>query len=217
MIFINGISWIIKNNAGTVFKKYKTYFDNSKVLHNILFENSIVNNKIKNFGRFNITAQNYCNSVAMAFHDAGISRNSNDKKIDISVIGSGNNGATEDNLAYFKDYVESGRNIARGNLFVYTLPTSPLGEVAIAYKLKGQIQYIGLYKNIISNTLKLVNNMFAANTGKGIIVIITDKTGLLTLFIQNKKISHSILFDKFMSDLSVKEYTVYELVSEFFN
>lgn len=46
------------------------------------------------------------------------------------------------NQEYFRDYVATGRTVGRGNLFIYTLPTSVLGEVAIVLSLTGPCLFI---------------------------------------------------------------------------
>ena len=46
-------------------------------------------------------------------------------------------------MAYFQDYVSGGRKLGRGNLFIYTLPTSPAAEAAIHFGLAGPLLYVG--------------------------------------------------------------------------
>jgi len=52
-------------------------------------------------------------------------------------------GSHQANKEYFRDYVDSGRVLGRGNLFIYTLATSAAAEAAIACGLKGPLQYLG--------------------------------------------------------------------------
>ena len=53
----------------------------------------------------------------------------------IALIGTGSDGSRTENLAYYQDYTEHGRDGGRGQLFVGTLPTTPLCEAAIALSL----------------------------------------------------------------------------------
>jgi 3-oxoacyl-(acyl-carrier-protein) synthase len=55
----------------------------------------------------------------------------------IGILGCGYGGVLRADVEYFRDYVAQGRTIGRGNLFIYTLPTSALSEVAIALGLTG--------------------------------------------------------------------------------
>jgi 3-oxoacyl-(acyl-carrier-protein) synthase len=61
---------------------------------------------------------------------------------EIGLVGAGYEGCVRADQEYFRDYVASGRSLGRGNLFIYTLPTSTLGEVAIALTLTGPTLHI---------------------------------------------------------------------------
>ena len=54
----------------------------------------------------------------------------------------GTDGCRTENLLYFQDYMEHGRCGGRGQLFVGTLPTTPLCEAAIALGLHGPAYYL---------------------------------------------------------------------------
>lgn len=58
-------------------------------------------------------------------------------KSEIGLLGVGLEPTREVNFEYFRDYVAAGRSLARGNLFVYTLPTAALAEASIACGLAG--------------------------------------------------------------------------------
>ena len=79
-----------------------------------------------------------CYGCALALRDAGIDY-SQENKQPIGILGVGFTGSLAANLAYFQDYVDSGRVLARGNLFVYTLPSAALGEAAIHFGLQGPL------------------------------------------------------------------------------
>ncbi|HEX4055318.1 MAG TPA: hypothetical protein VHX86_13725 [Tepidisphaeraceae bacterium] len=61
---------------------------------------------------------------------------------EIGLLCGGSDGCLAANQEYFRDYVASGRSLGRGNLFIYTLPTSVLGEVAIVLSLAGPCLFI---------------------------------------------------------------------------
>ena len=50
-------------------------------------------------------------------------------------------GSEATNRAFFEDYLANGKTLARGNLFIYTLPTSPLAEIAIHLGIRGPLVY----------------------------------------------------------------------------
>lgn len=60
----------------------------------------------------------------------------------IPILGCGNEGSFTENLLYFNDYIEHGRDGGRGQLFVGTLPSTPLCEAAIALNLHGPAFYL---------------------------------------------------------------------------
>lgn len=95
---------------------------------------------VKNFGRFDRSSKFACISVALALKDAGISSEP-DGKMNIGLLGTNQEGAVPANAAYFKDFVDCGRTLGRGNLFIYTLPSSPLAEVSIHFGLQGPLLY----------------------------------------------------------------------------
>ena len=94
--------------------------------------------KVERFGRFDPVSQMACLACEFALQDAGVEY-SPDARQEIGILGAGFEGSLAANAVYFKDYVESGRILARGNLFVYTLPTAPLGEAAIHFGFQGPI------------------------------------------------------------------------------
>jgi 3-oxoacyl-[acyl-carrier-protein] synthase II len=59
----------------------------------------------------------------------------------IGVVAAGDLGYLRAHIEYFRDYINCGRSMGRGNLFIYTLPTSAASEVAIALDLKGPMLY----------------------------------------------------------------------------
>ncbi|MBO4648529.1 MAG: hypothetical protein J5806_10280 [Lentisphaeria bacterium] len=57
------------------------------------------------------------------------------------VFGWNGSGCTAENLRFWQDYIQHGRENGRGGLFVATLPTIPFGEAAIALGLRGPNAY----------------------------------------------------------------------------
>jgi hypothetical protein len=79
-------------------------------------------------------------AVALALRDADIDYAPTIKQ-DIGIIGTSSEGSLKSDIAYFRDFVDNGRTLARGNLFIYTLPSSPLAEAAIHCGLVGPLLY----------------------------------------------------------------------------
>ncbi|MEI6073172.1 MAG: beta-ketoacyl synthase N-terminal-like domain-containing protein [Verrucomicrobiae bacterium] len=94
--------------------------------------------KIERFGRFDLVSRMACCACELALQDAGVEY-SQDVHHEFGIVGAGFEGPLAANADYFKDYVESGRILARGNLFVHTLPTAALGEAAIHFGFQGPL------------------------------------------------------------------------------
>ncbi len=94
----------------------------------------------KNFGRFDSASLMTYASVLWACVDAGLPFAQGKRRI--GIVGSNPEGALDSNRAFFADYVNAGRNSARSNLFVYTLPTTPLAEAALFCGFTGPVWYI---------------------------------------------------------------------------
>ena len=92
----------------------------------------------RNFSRFSPEVRLAFFAANRALEAAGLTRNG----MRIGVIACDREGSERANFAYFDDYVRSGRVLGRGQLFVYTLPTSVAAECAIACRLTGPLLYV---------------------------------------------------------------------------
>ena len=106
-----------------------------------LLKDAVLAYPSEKFGRFDAASRLVAISVALALYDADIDY-AKGKKKDIGILGTSPDGALDSNLAYFRDYVGAGRKLGRGNLFIYTLPSSPLAEAVIHFGLQGPILYM---------------------------------------------------------------------------
>ena len=92
----------------------------------------------RNFSRFSPEVRTAFFAATRALEAAGLTRNG----MRIGIIACDREGSERANFAYFDDYVRSGRVLGRGQLFVYTLPTSVAAECAIACRLTGPLLYV---------------------------------------------------------------------------
>jgi len=152
MTVITGIGWITRHEYGSVIHKLHRSYDDPKILHSQLANEEIFLYPVKNFGRFDAISKMTCCAVGLAFHDAKIQYSEN-HKYDMGIIGMNTCGSLASNICYFKDYIETGRTLARGNLFIYTLPSSPLAEAAIHFGCQGPLLYMSFPHKQISSLL----------------------------------------------------------------
>ena len=79
-------------------------------------------------------------AVALALRDAGIEYSARNKQ-DTGIIATSGAGSLQSDLDYYADFVKNGRTLSLANLFIYTLPSSPLGEAAIHFGLTGPLLF----------------------------------------------------------------------------
>lgn len=139
LIAIVGGGWITGSGYGTVLTGTVCLYgpEESLLTH---ARSGMFDRPVKNFGRLDRLSRLTVATVNLALRDAGIVA-APDNKQDIGIIGSNDAGTLETDTAYFTDFVDNGRKLARANLFIYTLPSSPLGEAAIHFGLAGPLLY----------------------------------------------------------------------------
>ncbi|MEW6599910.1 MAG: beta-ketoacyl synthase N-terminal-like domain-containing protein [Nitrospirota bacterium] len=136
MISVTGIGWIDGKEYGSIFKNMRASYKEGAFPKDKIFPFSY-----KHIGRLDNVSRLTCAAVALALKDAGIECAPGHKH-DAGIISTNSSGSIETDMLYFRDYLESGRTLSRGNLFIYTLPSSPSGEAAIYFGLQGPLLYI---------------------------------------------------------------------------
>jgi hypothetical protein len=169
---IEGTGWITQKKYGCKKQKWQRKYADLKSLYNCL-QPEIFKYPVANFLRFDAVSKLTIISIGLALYDAKINYQLS-KKQNISILGTNSCGALDANLAYFNDYIDYGRTLGRGNLFIYTLPSSPLAEAAIYFGLAGKLLYLGFIKNIKRESLKYASNMLNDQSAKTIILVNAD-------------------------------------------
>jgi 3-oxoacyl-[acyl-carrier-protein] synthase II len=159
-ISVRGIGWLSGGEYGCIRLGHRQRYD-AREGHDSLSKGDIFSYHFKNFGRLNGISRMTAYGVALALRDAGIEY-STAKKQDIGIIGTNAEGSLQADRAYFRDYVEGGRTLSRGNLFIYTLPSSPIGEAAIHFGLLGPLLYAAGQDASISTVLDSAAEMLLA-------------------------------------------------------
>ena len=144
---ICGQGWIKKNKYGLGDKGQGQKYVDLRSLYARLKEEGIFRFSVDNFGRFDQASKLTVIAIALAFADAKFFY-AKGRLQDVGILGTSVDGSTDTNLAYFKDYLKAGRTMSRGNLFIYTLASSPLAEAAIHFGLSGPTLFLGYDKNL---------------------------------------------------------------------
>ncbi len=100
----------------------------------------------RNYGRFALPTRLVCHAVHLALREAGYLAEGSGAE-GAGLIGTGDLATLAANFAYYGDYHENGKVLARSNLFLYTLPTSPLAEAAILFRLRGPLFFLAAGKD----------------------------------------------------------------------
>jgi hypothetical protein len=168
-----GYGWIKEGQCGCNQKGLQWQYADQRFLCTELLKDAVLAYPIENFGRFDAASRLVALSVALALYDANI-HYAKDKKQNIGILGTSPDGALDSNLAYFRDYVEAGRKLGRGNLFIYTLPSSPLAESAIHFGLQGPILYMRNFKKPQENLLAQAQFMIKNKDALAMVVVAWD-------------------------------------------
>lgn len=157
MISLCGIGWIDKKEYMCVMQDMRIRYSDATSFDG-LSRKGVFSYPFKNFGRLDKVSKLVCYAVALALKDAGESYDSSLKK-DMGLIATNAEGPINSDIDYFRDYIESGRKLSRGNLFLYTLPSSPLGEAAIHFGLQGPVFYMSSGNASLPEVLRTASEM----------------------------------------------------------
>ncbi len=159
-IVVRGIGWLTKEGYGSAGSGLRHVFEAGEDLRT-LSKNDFFPHPFKNFGRLDAISRLTAYAVSLALRDAGIEY-SPLRKQDIGIVGTNAEGSLQSDIEYFHDYLKGGRTLSRGNLFIYTLPSSPIGEAAIHFGLVGPVVYAASAHHPLSAVLDSVREMILA-------------------------------------------------------
>ncbi len=158
---VRGIGWLTREGYGCIRSGLLHTYEQGEGAHT-LPRKDIFSHPYKNFGRLDTSSRMTAYAVSLALQDAGIEY-SPLRKQDIGIVGTNAEGSLQSDREYFQDYLKGGRTLSRGNLFIYTLPSSPLGEAAIHFGLLGPLVYAASEGNALTAALDTAGEMLLAN------------------------------------------------------
>lgn len=144
---VKSIGWCLQDSVGGVPGKTFPLSAESQVEKSDIFSKPF-----KNFGRLDNMSKAVC--TAIAFSLKGSELYPLDKKQPISIFFNNPADSADSDRKYFRDFVDFDESAGRGNLFLYTLPTSPLGEASVHFGLTGDIAYFTDNKNPMKTMLE---------------------------------------------------------------
>ncbi len=179
-ISVRGIGWVSEEKCGCVRLEIVHNHQGGVSLRDLMKQESLFRHKVRYYGRFDDVSKLTCCAVALALHDAGLAESQERR---IGILGTSAQGCLPANLEYFQDYVDSGRTTARGNLFIYTLPSSPLAEVAIHFGLHGPLFFINALPDGGYGMLAAAGGIVSRGEAPGMLAVSADERKAFCLVI----------------------------------
>jgi 3-oxoacyl-(acyl-carrier-protein) synthase len=179
MIVVRGIGWLNDREFGSVRRRDRRSHDASGRLEDLWKKHDILDSPGKNFRRFDRRSKITCYACSLALRDAGFFPRESGENV--GIVATGRLGCLESNELYFRDYLESGRALARGNLFVYTLPTSAVSEAAILFGLQGPTLYLTGPEKGFSAAIKRAAGTIARKEADAMVVVSVHRREALAL------------------------------------
>ncbi len=182
MILIKGMGWITQTRYGAVLRHRQFACPGPDKVHAHMREAAVFRYPVKNFNRFDTASQMTCCAAALALHDGGVVYDRGQKQA-MGIYGAGESGCLRANTAYFTDYVTCGRTLARGNLFIYTLPSSPLSEAAIHLGCQGPLLHLTFPDRQAARLLGHAEAAIAADEAPVMLAVLVYDTAALCFYL----------------------------------
>ena len=159
-ISVQGIGWVTGEGFGGIAGGiHRRFVPGEGADH--LARMGIFSHPFRNFGRLDGISKLTVSAVALALRDGGVDYSPAFRQ-DTGIIGTSSAGSLVSDCDYFRDYLDNGRTLSRGNLFIYTLPSSPLGEAAIHFGLMGPLLYAAGKEPVLVPVLEMAGEMLSA-------------------------------------------------------
>ncbi|MFH0753417.1 MAG: hypothetical protein V2A70_02480 [Candidatus Omnitrophota bacterium] len=136
-VSVTGMAYVVNGRCGAVGQKMSWSCQSPKDASRMLQSQGFIQELPKNWGRFDALSLTTLAAALWGCVDAGLPMAQGKRRI--GIVGSNLEGSLDSNRVFFADYMDAGRKSARSNLFVYTLPTTPLAEVALFCGFTGPV------------------------------------------------------------------------------
>jgi 3-oxoacyl-[acyl-carrier-protein] synthase II len=155
-----GIGWVLTRRYGAARRALAVATEGDASVDCVRGAHGVVGRPPKNYPRFDVPSRLAFCATALAIWDAG--PEAAEPPRETGLVGTGPRGCLDANAAYFRDFVSCGRTLGRGNLFIYTLPTSPLAEAAIHFRLGGPLLHVSAEPPSLAVALEMAVSLMEA-------------------------------------------------------
>ena len=167
-----------------------------------LKKENIFHREFKNFRRLDPVSKAVSATVALLLHQKGLYPEKD--KVNIPLLFSSSSGPLDSDYAYYNDFLQFGETAGRANLFVYTLPSSPLGEASVHCGITGDILFVNS-ENPLRTMCNIISDSHHSNK---------DKDGYIVGMAEEKNGSLNTLFIFFEEKENEKESLLLENISQ---
>jgi 3-oxoacyl-(acyl-carrier-protein) synthase len=158
LLVIRAAAWFAPDDYGVLFPGGRSWKKPSPPFSAVPKILALIDRPVKYYSRMTTEARLCLCAASIALRGVSTSQSKNPE---IGLLGAGGEGFLQANQEYFRDYFASGRTMGRGNLFIYTLPTSALGEVAIALSLGGPCMFLQDDSHPLASLIKQAEQLVA--------------------------------------------------------
>lgn len=180
-MIISGIGWISGSSCGSLRLRRQETFKDAGDLYAGLETEGVFSTPLKKVRWFSDLSQRFCLASGLALRDAG-------KPVlnasQVGMLSLSRDGALDANMKYFKEYIQSGRKSAHGNLFINTLPTSPLAQVAMNLGFKGPIFHLSSPSPSLGLLLERAESLARRTEGLNLLCCVGSEKGVLSFFMR---------------------------------
>lgn len=177
------VAWFMPDHCGYIAADGRTFRQASPSITETEAMLAFVGRPVKYFPRMTTDARCALGAARLALEAA---RWAPSATCEIGLVAAGYEGCLQANQNYFRDYVTAGRSMGRGNLFIYTLPTSTLGEVAIALGLTGPSLHIHDDRSPLTGLFKHAQPLVTDGEAAGMLCLWSSPTAAVCFAIDSR-------------------------------
>jgi Beta-ketoacyl synthase, N-terminal domain len=177
-----GASRFNSSMALSAFKQFNAEVGSLKSFYADLLAAGMFSGELSEFKRMSVKSKQSVLGAALALFDAGIAPT--DDGGNIAVITGNQECCESENSRYFEDYIKYGRVMGRGNLFVNTLPTTPVAEISMAFKLHGPLYFLTAIDDSLAALLQEAELLLETGEADKVMMVIDTPDDIVTLIFE---------------------------------
>lgn len=137
---------------------------------------------ISNYSRFPDSAKAVCATCALLMKAADISY-ADEQPRNTALLTTGFSPTIQLNEAFFYDYAANDRVLARGNLFIYTLPTSSIAEASIYFGFTGPCYYFEADRDVFGQLLRSAEQLVRTGQARDAVCLWQEQQTCVALLV----------------------------------